>query len=53
MKTRETRSGPTFVDVTTVDSEFKTLIVEREKIKKKLECNSSDSSDICTCSDMK
>lgn len=53
MKSRETRSGSTFVDITTVDSEFKSLVVEREKSKKKLECNRSDSSDICTCSEMK
>ena len=53
MKTRETHSGSTFVDIVVADGEMKSLLIEREKIKKKLECNRLESSDTCSCTDTK
>ncbi len=53
MKTRETRSGSTFVDITVADGEVRSLTVEREKIQKKLECSRNELSDICSCLNLK
>lgn len=53
MKTRETHSESTFVDITMADGEIKSLLIEREKIKKKLECNHTATSDNCSCTDIK
>lgn len=53
MKSSEKRAGGTSVLISTVDGEMKNLVIEREKMKKKLDCNRSEGVESCSCIDLK
>jgi hypothetical protein len=53
MKIKETRISSTTVYVARQDDEIKTLVIENEKLQKKLDCSRSDNSVVCSCSDIK
>lgn len=52
MQMSEKRSGSTEVVLTSVDGEMKSLIIERIKLKKKLECLLTERAPSCSCSNL-
>lgn len=52
MRTSEKRLGSTQVVITTMDGDIKTLQVEKNLLKKKLDCNRNEGIESCLCADM-